>query len=99
MNIAADADGHLLSRLLGALDAAQSLELVVPYVLAQLERDPLACGGRFRGDLLRGLMEVGGAYWSHHETEYECYRAILRRAALDRRGNMDRSPDAFWTEL
>lgn len=89
----------LLAGLLSALPSQQSLAGIVPRVLPILERDPLACGGHFPGDLLRALMEIGGTYWVKHEHDYARYRAVLRRAALERRGNSRVEHSAFWTEL
>lgn len=69
------------AQLLGALLCGESLETVVPRLLAVVEREPLASAGRFRGDVLRGLMEVPGSYWTRQPQLYQRYRHVVRAAA------------------
>jgi hypothetical protein len=85
--------------LLIALVHGTYLTTVVPMVLDVVERDPLATAGWFRGDLLRGLMEVPGGFWGSHPRYYDRYLTALR-AAADRRRRLP--PDErmeFWSVL
>ncbi|HEU4565995.1 MAG TPA: contact-dependent growth inhibition system immunity protein [Gemmatimonadaceae bacterium] len=91
---AASGDLLLLSLVSGA-----SLEAVVPLALEVVERDPLATAGRFRGDILRALMEVPGAHWARHPAHYDRYRAALRAAASQRRGQPPDEQMRFWQPL
>jgi len=85
--------------LLQALLQASSLEAVVPAVIAIVEHDPLASAGCFRGDLLRGLMNVPNRFWTPHAALYERYRASLRACALARRRLPDSERMEFWSAL
>ena len=85
--------------LLGALVDGVCLSVVVPMTLAILEHDPMASGGHFAGDLLRGLMEVPGHFWTRHPCFYERYRAAVRRAAAARRGKPPEESMRFWTAI
>ncbi len=67
--------------------------------LAVVERDPLASGGRFPGDVLRALMLLPGRAWARHPTLYERYRAALRAGALARRALPPHERDRFWGAL
>lgn len=85
--------------LLVALLRRQRLTLVIPRVLDILGQDPLASGGQFRGDLLRGLMEVPGRFWGRHPQLYERYRAALRAGASARRQLPAEQRLQFWGPL
>lgn len=71
----------------------------VTATLEIVERDPLATGGRFRGALLRALMEVPGGFWARQPHLYDRYVAVLRASALARRGLPFRDRMEFWTPL
>jgi hypothetical protein len=71
--------------LLAALERSWCLHCVVPRTLDLLAADPLASAGHFRGDLLRGLLEVPTTFWSRHPRLYARYRDALRAGALARR--------------
>lgn len=86
-------------RLLRALLAGTGLDLAVPTALANVERDPLATCGRFRGDTLRGLMEVPGLFWTRHPRWYARYVMALRTAAGARRRLPEAERMEFWTTL
>jgi hypothetical protein len=93
---AADAgDGELLD----ALVRERALSTVVPLVLERVERDPLRSAGRFSGDLVRGLMEVPGAFWSRHEHLYLRFLHALRACAALRRHLPPGARMEFWTPL
>jgi hypothetical protein len=85
--------------LLVALVQRQRLAAVVPLVLDILQDDPLASAGRFRGDLLRGLMEVPDRFWGRHPQLYERYRAALRAGAGARRQLPPEDRLQFWGPL
>jgi len=85
--------------LLDALIDGVCLSVVVPMTLAILEHDPMASAGHFEGDLLRGLMEVPGHFWTRHPCLYERYRAAVRRAAVVRRGQPAEESMRFWTAI
>lgn len=89
----------LLAELLSSMVDGNDLAQAVRATLAVLEEDPVATGGRFRGDLLRALMRVGGRHWSAHPGDYDRYRAALRNAALLRRGLVEPANMEFWTPL
>lgn len=77
----------------------RSLPYLVPRVLELVERDPFASGGWFRGDLVRALMEVPGAFWTRHPTLYDRYRAALRASAAKRRQLPWSEQMEFWSSL
>ena len=89
------AEPHL-GALLDALVHAWCLAGIVPLVLEAAERDPLATGGRFPGDLVRGLMEVPSTFWGRYPGLYGRYRAVLRANALARRGLPVEQRLEFW---
>jgi hypothetical protein len=53
----------------------------------------------FRGDLLRGLMEVPDQFWGRHALLYERYRDAVRRAAKARLSLPAESRLGFWSPL
>jgi len=59
----------------------------------------LASGGRFPGDLVRGLMEVPGAFWRRQPRLYDRYQAALRACAAARRRLPAEQRMAFWEPL
>ena len=72
--------------LLEALVNGWCLSAAVPTALELVERDPLASGGCFPGDLVRGLMEVPRGFWGRHPRLYDRYLAA-RSARVPRRGD------------
>ena len=72
---------------------------VVPITLAIVEQDPLASGGLFPGDLVRGLMEITGHFWGRHQRLYERYVQALRDAAGARRQLPRHQRMEFWSPL
>ena len=85
--------------LLWALVKAQGLDTAVPAAIEIVERAPLASVGCFRGDLLRGLMEVPNGFWGRNPDLYDRYRDAVRAGASARR---ELSADArmeFWSPL
>lgn len=89
----------LLTELLSSTIDTHDLSTAVRATLSVVEEDPIATAGRFRGDLLRALMRLGGRYWTAHPDEYSRYRAALRNAALLRRGSGDAATVEFWDRL
>jgi hypothetical protein len=88
-----------LSEVLAALVQGCCLSAVVPIALGHVERDPLTCAGQFHGDLMRGLMEVPGAFWGRHPRFYDRYREALRQSAALRRRLPPEERMKFWSPL
>ena len=75
----------LATAILYDLVGGRRLPFVVPAALDLVEREPLASGGFFRGDILRGLMEVPGHFWWRSPDLLERYALALQAAATLRR--------------
>jgi hypothetical protein len=88
-----------MTSLLQGLIEKQRLEELVPLALELLDRDPLASGGCFRGDILRALMELPGQFWWRYQELWEKYRSALRAAALARRRLPTHEQLEFWGVL
>lgn len=88
-----------LGEVLRALVHGWCLGAVVPIALARVERDPLTNAGCFDGDLMRGLMEVPGAFWGRHPRLYDRYREALRQSAALRRRLPPDERMKFWSPL
>jgi hypothetical protein len=88
-----------LHEVLTALVNGWCLSAVVPIALARVERDPLVSAGSFDGDLMRGLMEVSGAFWGRHPRLYDRYRAALRQSAAMRRRLPAEERMRFWSPI
>jgi len=88
-----------LAEVLIALVQGSCLAAVVPIALAHVERDPLTCAIQFDGDLMRGLMEVPGAFWGRHPRLYDRYRESLRQSAALRRRLPVEERMRFWSPL
>jgi hypothetical protein len=87
------------AELLSALRRHEDLGDVVPVVLDALERDPLASAGRFRGDLLRALIDLPAEFWRHDHGLFRRYQAVLRAGAIARRSLPSSERMAFWTDV
>lgn len=85
--------------LLASLLNGWRLPTIVPAVLEIVEQEPLASAGGFGGDLLRGLMEVPGSFWSRHPRLFARYRAAVRAGALARRALPPSLRSEFWNPL
>lgn len=92
------ADASLIE-VLHALVHGWCLGAVVPIALARVERAPLTRAGYFDGDLMRGLMEVPGAFWGRHPRLYDRYREALRQSAALRRRLPPEERMTFWSPL
>lgn len=88
-----------LLEVLTALLRGTCLSVVVPIALARVERDPLVHAAHFSGDLMRGLMEVPGAFWGRHPLLFDRYREALRRSAAHRRRLPPEERMRFWSPL
>jgi hypothetical protein len=53
------------------------LDVLVPPALARLERDPLAEGDFYPGDLLVAVLRVPAAYWAAHPAQRDRLRAVV----------------------
>lgn len=91
--------GASLAEVLDALMHGACLSAVVPIAIARVERDPLVRAAHFNGDLMRGLMEVPGAFWGRHPRLYDRYREALRRSASLRRRLPTEERMRFWSPL
>jgi hypothetical protein len=85
--------------LLAALALGLWLEVAVPLALDVVERDPVATAGYFRGDVMRGLMEVPGPFWGRHPQLYTRYRSALRASVAARRNLPYEERMQFWLPL
>jgi hypothetical protein len=85
--------------LLVAMLAGRCAAALVATALDHVERDPLCTVGYFRGDLLRGLMEVQGAVWTRHPWLYARFLGALRAGAAMRRRLPPEQRMSFWTPL
>lgn len=85
--------------LLACLVRGERLGAAVPVTLAIVERDPLATSGGFRGDFMRGLMEVPGRFWGRQPQLYERYVHALRASAGARRRLPPDERMDFWLPL
>ena len=85
--------------LLVALVNRTRLEMAVPQALDLVAHDPLIAVHSFRGDLLRGLMEVPDQFWRRHAILYDQYRSAVRAAAKERRSLPDEVRLGFWSPL
>ena len=85
--------------LLVALVHGSRLNVVVPAALELVDQDPLTSVGHFRGDILRGLMEVPGSFWGRHPGLFDRYRNALRAGAMQRRGLPPDQRLDFWKPL
>jgi hypothetical protein len=85
--------------LLAALVHGTCSDSEVRAALAVVAADPLARVYAFRGDLLRGLMEVPNAFWARHPTLYAEYREVVRAGALARRDSPTETKEEFWSPL
>lgn len=54
-----------------------SLKILVPCALAVVEREPLAEGDHYPGDLLAGLLNLGAEYWKGLPETRNRIRALL----------------------
>ena len=88
-----------LDEVLIALVRGWCLGAVVPIALTRVERDPLVRARCFDGDLMRGLMEVPGAFWGRHPRLYDRYREALRQSAALRRRLPAEERMRFWSPL
>ena len=85
--------------LLVALLAERCPAAIVATALDRVERDPLCTVGYFPGDLLRGLMEVQGGFWTRHPWLYARFLGALRAGAAVRRRLPPEQRMSFWTPL
>jgi hypothetical protein len=72
---------------------------VLARALELLEAEPLATAGYFPGDLARRLMELPPCTWHGSPDLYSRYQAVVRAAAIARRGAPEPVRRAFWRDL
>jgi CDI immunity proteins len=92
-------EGVMARKLLADLLNRERLETTVPQALEVVTHDPLTMVDSFRGDLLRGLMEVPAGFWSRRPGLYERYQAAVRAAAQARLGLPAETRLAFWSPI
>ncbi|MEV4345589.1 contact-dependent growth inhibition system immunity protein [Actinoplanes sp. NPDC049596] len=61
----------------------EGLETLVPLALDELERDPLAEGDFYPGDLLASVLRVPHSYWQRHSDQATRLRAVTDAVDLD----------------
>ncbi|MEU8815917.1 contact-dependent growth inhibition system immunity protein [Actinoplanes sp. NPDC048796] len=61
----------------------EGLEILLPLALDELERDPLAEGDFYPGDLLAAVVRVPHAYWQGHADQAARLRAVIDVAELE----------------
>lgn len=83
-------------QLLASLVRGTELGDTVVAALAIVDGDPLASGGAFRGDIVRGLMEVPGTFWGRHPQLYRRYLHAVRACATARRSLPPSERMEFW---
>jgi hypothetical protein len=58
------------------------LSYLMPFALDALERNPLAQGDFYAGDLLAHVLRVDARFWSEHPDYREKVESILQRTSL-----------------
>jgi contact-dependent growth inhibition (CDI) system CdiI-like immunity protein len=86
-------------KLFRALQRRTDLDQVVPAALDVLERDPLVSASRFRGDLLRALIDLPAGFWHRDCASFARYQTVLRAAARARRELPAAERMAFWSDV
>jgi hypothetical protein len=61
----------------------KGLSFLVPLALDALDRDPLAEGDYYEGDLLKAVLSVDASFWREHGGELQRLSAIATRALKD----------------
>ncbi|MFF5079446.1 contact-dependent growth inhibition system immunity protein [Actinoplanes sp. NPDC000266] len=61
----------------------EGLETLVPLALDELERDPLAEGDFYPGDLLAAVVRAPHSYWERHTDQAARLRAVARAVDLE----------------
>lgn len=56
------------------------LKYVLPIALVYLEKDPLAQGDFYPGDLLKNVLGISREFWRHHSELKERMDAIIEKA-------------------
>lgn len=64
-----------------------SVDILVPVALTHLERNPLAEGDYYPGDLLVAVLKTPAAYWQQHPDHLRRVSALI--AAVERLGDLD----------
>jgi hypothetical protein len=57
------------------------LQFLVPLALAMLEKDPLAEGNYYRGDLLNVVLDIPGSFWNVHVDMRDALRRVVAKAS------------------
>jgi hypothetical protein len=70
----------------------QGIEVLVPRVLAQLERDPLLGGDYYPGDVMAAVLKVPQPYWATHPEQLARLERVI--TALDSIADPDARLDA-----
>lgn len=58
-----------------------NLEYLLPVALEVLQKDPLASGDFYEGDLLENVLRVDAAWWSEHSSYVPIVRSLIARLA------------------
>jgi len=57
------------------------LQFLVPLALEMLEKDPLAEGNYYRGDLLNVVLDIPGSFWNVHVDMRDALRRVVTKAS------------------
>jgi hypothetical protein len=62
------------------------LETLIPMAVSELEKDPLAKGDLYPGDLLVSVLRVPNDYWENHKEEASAVKRIIKPLNIPRSG-------------
>ncbi|MEV4600794.1 contact-dependent growth inhibition system immunity protein [Amycolatopsis sp. NPDC049253] len=65
----------------------ESVDVLVPVALTHLERNPLAEGDFYPGDLLVAVLKIPGTYWQQHPDQHRRASAVV--GAVEALGNLE----------
>jgi hypothetical protein len=71
------------------------LSVLLPLALERLERDPLAEGDRYAGDLLAAVLRVNSDFWRRHPDLHTRLEGVVLRLTAEQREEVRPSLDAF----
>ncbi|WP_410628483.1 contact-dependent growth inhibition system immunity protein [Amycolatopsis sp. cmx-8-4] len=78
----------------------ESVEVLVPVALTHLEKNPLAEGDFYPGDLLTAVLKIPQAYWQQHPDQRRRASAVI--TAVKHLGNLDDHDaphDTIWRQI
>ncbi|WP_033290971.1 contact-dependent growth inhibition system immunity protein [Amycolatopsis jejuensis] len=78
----------------------ESVDILVPVALTRLERNPLAEGDFYPGDLLTAVLKIPQTYWQQHPDQRSHASAVIE--AVEALGNLDDHDaphDTIWQQI